>query len=126
LNCKVLLDNVKKEDMPQENTTKTLPLEPAALIKRTILGAAIALALIAFFLYSVKHPNPEWPKYWMIRPLLIVPIAGAAGGAISYLLNRMLYKTDGQKAIAIILGFIIYVIGLWMGAVLGLDGTLWD
>ncbi len=30
------------------------------------------------------------------------------------------------KVLATIFGILVYIIGLWMGSVLGLDGTLWN
>ena len=31
-----------------------------------------------------------------------------------------------NKVLVIVLSLFVYVVGLWLGAVLGLDGTLWD
>jgi len=45
-----------------------------------LIGTAIALILTSMFLFSVDHPKPEWGKLWMLKPLIIVPLAGATGG----------------------------------------------
>ena len=90
-----------------------------------LIGAGIALTVILFFIVGAET-QPQWGEYWRIRPLIITPLAGATGGAIFYLLNYLSARNGFSKALAITLGVIIYIIGLWMGIVLGLDGTLWN
>ncbi len=93
--------------------------------KSMLIGAGIALLAISFFVFGVDEPNPEWGTYWMIRPLIITPLAGAVGGAFYAFIDYQ--STRGfNKTLATIFGFTIYIIGLWLGVVLGLDGTLWD
>jgi hypothetical protein len=101
-------------------------INSAPLGKRMLLGAAIALLVIAAFLLSVNHPQPVWGKLWMIRPLIITPLAGAMGGVFFYLVNHVLNQNGWQKALAIIIGSVGYLIALWLGTVLGLAGTLWN
>jgi ABC-type transport system involved in cytochrome c biogenesis permease subunit len=99
-------------------------MNSGSLVKRAATGAGIGLLLIGVFLFGVHDPNPEWGRYWMIRPMVIVPLAGATGGAFFHL---MLERFRGSGRIfAIIVSCIVFIIGLWMGFVLGLDGTLWD
>lgn len=94
--------------------------------KFLISGAVAGAVLILLFLSSVDEPDPSWPRWWMIRPLIIVPAAGAGGGFLLYLLTP-LRKAGGWKTL---LGYILSVAGfimiLWLGTVLGLDGTLWN
>lgn len=97
-----------------------------SLGKRMLAGAWIGLVLISLFLIPVDEPDPAWGKLWMIRPLIIVPFAGAMGGLCNYFIVRFHNQFGVNKAIAIILSVIIFIIGLWMGIVLGLDGTMWD
>lgn len=96
------------------------------LAKRMLAGAAISLALIITFLYSADGAEPEWGRYWMIRPLIIVPLAGAAGGLFYHLLSPWRSRGGWKAAAAIVLSVIVYVFGLWIGTVLGLDGTYWN
>jgi len=98
----------------------------AALIKRMVVGAGIGLLLISLFLISAGEPNPEWGKLWRIKPLIIVPLAGAMGGLCNYFIVRFHNLAGMNKTIAIILSVIVFIIGLWLGTVLGLDGTYWD
>lgn len=91
-----------------------------------IIGGSIALILITTFLIGVKDPNPEWGKFWTARPLLIVPIAGAAGGALYYFMTSLYLKHRWQRTAMTILASIGFVIALWLGTVLGLAGTLWN
>jgi hypothetical protein len=65
-------------------------------------------------------------SFLMIRPLVIVPIAGAMGGVAYYVLDNLRRYGGWRKNAANILSVIVYTIGLWLGTVLGLAGTLWD
>jgi hypothetical protein len=113
--------------MTQTNNLTTQPINPVVLRKRIFIGAGIALILISIFLLGVKQTEPEWGKLWMIRPLIIVPLAGATGGAFSYFFDHFLgYQGGFKKALAVTLSLIVFIIGLWLGFVLGLDGTLWN
>ena len=111
---------------PTENKTAEPVLPAASLGKRMMLGAGIALILISIFLYSSGEPNPGWSKIWMLKPLLIVPVAGAMGGAFSFYLDHMRFQSGWMKAFLFIASVMGYIITLWLGTVLGLDGTLWD
>ena len=113
--------------MSQTNQLTTPQFHPASLAKPMIIGAAIAFILMCLFLFGDGDlpVNPAWPKYWWIRPFIVMAFAGAIGGAFYYFMDQMTYR-GLNKAVAIILSLIVYIIGLWMGTVLGLNGTLWD
>lgn len=101
-------------------------METAKLVRRMLIGAGIALVLISLFLLGVDEPNPDWPKLWMIRPLVVVSLAGAFGGFLNFHIDKRLNEGTWAKIAAIILSVIVYLFVLWMGSVLGLDGTLWN
>ena len=107
------------------STGSTLPPK-ISLTTRMVAGAGIGLAVILFFILPVHDPRPEWGKLWMLRPLIIVPMAGATGGAFSYLFLQFGRQLGVNKIVIVILSTVVFVVGLWMGIVLGLDGTLWD
>ena len=109
---------------PSENVTK--PFQPSLLIKPVLIGGGIALAVIALFVLPVKHPDPAWGQFWMVRPFIITPLAGATGGAVYCFLNWIINPAGWSKVGVIALSTVIYLIGLWMGIVLGLVGTLWN
>lgn len=111
--------------MTQKNNFIIRSIHPALLVTSILVGAALALLLIAAFVLPVEG-NPEWGKLWKIRPLVIVPIAGAVGGGVFYLLRHRTYQAGWRKILVTALGALVYIIGLWLGTVLGLDGTLWD
>jgi hypothetical protein len=96
-----------------------------SLGKRMLVGAIIGLALIGAFLLSAGKPNPEWGAYWRIKPLIMVPLAGAAGGAFFNCMTSR-FPTGLPRIIAIIFSIVVFIIGLWIGTVLGLNGTYWD
>lgn len=100
------------------------PAKTTSLAKSMLLGAGIAFFFIGFLLLQVEKSNPEWPKYWMLRPLIIVPLAGATGGVFYHFLGRLRQQGGWKTLLGIVLGLLIYLIGLWLGTVLGLAGTL--
>ncbi|ULQ57764.1 hypothetical protein KJS94_06075 [Flavihumibacter rivuli] len=101
-------------------------LHPATLLRYAIIGAAIGMAVISFFVLGVDHPNPEWPRYWMARPLIITPLAGALGGFFYGALESFRQQGGVIKIMAITVGLLVFLIVLWLGVVLGLDGTMWN
>ena len=104
----------------------TRPIDSSSLTKRALLGAGIALLLIILFLLGVKAPKPEWGKLWMLKPLLLVLLAGASGGAFTYFLDQFRQQGGWKGMIAFMVSLIGYVVALWLGTVLGLNGTLWN
>lgn len=96
------------------------------IAKSMLVGAAVALAIISIFLYGVEHAKPEWGKLWMLRPLIVVPLSGAMGGLFYHMMDIIRAKGGWYTIAANLISSIIYIIGLWMGTVLGLAGTLWD
>ena len=97
-----------------------------SLSKRMIIGAAIGLAVISFFVLSANGGNPEWGRFWMIRPLIMVPFAGAMGGLVSFFLAQLADLKGWNKVLVTMFSVLVFIIGIWMGIVLGLDGTMWD
>jgi len=102
------------------------PNDTTLLIKLMVIGAGFGLLLAALFIRSAGEGDPGWPQYWLIKPLIILPLAGATGGAFSYYLIQLTPKGGWKRILAIVLSLVIYLVGLWMGVVLGFHGTMWD
>ncbi len=96
-----------------------------SFIKPAAVGAAIGLLVIGLFLSQTHGGKPEFGPYWMLRPLLIVPVATAFGGAAFKLISSLI-KRGWSKVALTILGGLIFIVSLWLGTVLGLVGTYWD
>lgn len=111
--------------MTQKNNVTEQPIHPVSVVKPMLVGAGIALIVISFFVFGVDAPHPEWGKYWMIRPLIITPLAGAMGGAF-YAFMDYQSSRGFNRTLAILLSIVVYFIGLWLGTVLGLAGTMWN
>lgn len=111
--------------MTQTNSLTNQPHKLASVAKPALIGAAIGLIAISFFVFGVDRPNPAWGKLWMIRPLIITPLSGAVGGAFYYFMDYQASR-GLNKTVAILLSLVVFVIGLWMGVVLGLAGTMWN
>jgi hypothetical protein len=112
--------------MTQRNELQNQPIHAASAGKRMLQGAGIALILIIVFLLSAGEPDPSWPKLWMIKPLIIVPLAGALGGVFYYNMDPLRSQGGWRTALAYILSLVVYIVVLWLGTVLGLNGTMWD
>ena len=110
--------------MTQNNLTSQAPHQ-VSFVKPMLVGAGIALLVILFFVLGADNPSPEWGKYWMIRPLIITPAAGAVGGAF-YAFMKYQSSRGFNRPLAILISIVVFLIGLWLGVVLGLDGTMWD
>ena len=111
--------------MSQDNATRQ-PMHPASLTTPMLIGAGFALLLILLFLSGVNNPDPAWGTMWKMKPIIMVPIAGAIGGGFYYFMGLLSYHGGLNRSVAIIVGLIGYVVVLWLGSVLGLNGTLWN
>lgn len=100
-------------------------LSPRAVLSMAI-GASIGLVLIGIFLAGVQQPDPAWSRWWMLRPLLVVPAAGALAGLFYHSVQPQRFGSFGGRLLAWLVCLLVLLIGLWMGAVVGLDGTLWN
>lgn len=97
------------------------------LASKALTGGMIGYVLITLFLLVPGvTTDPDWPRFWTVRPLIMVPLAGAAGGAFYHFLQVLGNKKGWNKILLSIVGLLVFIIGLWMGTILGLDGTLWD
>jgi hypothetical protein len=112
--------------MTQAENLQTQPYHKYTLSKLMLIGWVIGLAVILIFVIpGLNHPNPEWAKYWMVRPLIVTPLAGAAAGVWYFLLDYLRYKGGWRTAAAYFLSGLGLLIALWLGIVLGLAGTMW-
>lgn len=111
--------------MTQQNELNIQSFSLRSLIRPALIGAGIALGAISFFVFGVDNPNPEWGSYWQLRPLIITPLAGAAGGAF-YAVMKHWSKRGLNYTLAVFLSLVIFILSLFLGIVLGLDGTMWD
>jgi hypothetical protein len=112
--------------MTTKTNISTEPTHPGSLIKRMAIGAGIGLAVILFFVLQVDKPAPEWPEHWMVRPLIVTSMAGAMAGLFYALMDRFRHQGGWKKALANLISLIVGFIGLWLGIVLGLAGTMWN
>lgn len=95
-----------------------------SLSKQMFIGACIALTLIIIYLFTVKEPDPDWGRYWMLRPISLMVLAGAMGGFFNYVIINFRSLAGLSKTAAITLSLVVFIFGLYMGFVLGLADTL--
>lgn len=112
--------------MTAKNNLTTQSSNSTLLLKRVLVGAGIGLVFIAVFLLPIRTPHPEWGPYWMVRPFIVTPIAGGIAGLCNHFLDALRNQGGPKKVIATILMVVIYLFALWIGTIVGLDGTLWD
>lgn len=115
----------KTINMTHQKPFQVSPIHTPSLIRALLIGGGIALILISLLVFGTQT-DPAWPSYWRIRPLIMTTLSGAAGGAVFYFMNHWFPQTGWKKIALNILCLIIAVFGLWIGTILGLDGTLWD
>ena len=101
-------------------------LHLASLAKRIFLGGGVGLVLIALFLATADGNDPAWGRFWWVRPLVVVPLAGATAGTVYYLLDLLALQRGWNRIIMGMFGFVLLFVALWLGSVVGLDGTYWD
>lgn len=111
--------------MTIENTSATLP-SLTTLKKRAIIGWAIGFVFTALFIFSADKADASWSKLWFIKPFLLTPIATAMGGAFYYYVEQLFFFNGWKKPLAIIIGLVGFVVSLWLGMVLGFNGTYWN
>jgi hypothetical protein len=68
---------IKPIIMTEQNNLTTQGNQPVSLTKPILTGAGIGLIAISYFVFGADEPKPEWGKLWMIKPLIMVPLAGA-------------------------------------------------
>ncbi|MEJ8757109.1 potassium transporter KefB [Pontibacter sp. H259] len=112
--------------MTEQNGFQNRPIHSMPVGKCMFIGAAIGFAIISFFVFGTGEPNPEWPKYWMIKPLLMVPAAGAMGGLFYFNMDHLRVEGGWRTVLANFLSLVVFLVVLWLGIVLGLNGTMWD
>jgi hypothetical protein len=90
-----------------------------------LIDAAMGFMLISFFVFNVDHPKPEWGKLLQVKPLITTPLAGALCGAFWHFIMGM-SKHGLNKIVAIMISIFVSLVGMWLGIVFGLNGTLWN
>ena len=112
--------------MTHPNNFINQTIHNVSLRNRVLIGGGIGLVVVSFFLIQTNSADPAWGKLWMIRPLIVLPLAGMGAGLINYFLSDLRSQGSIGKTLAIVATVIVYFIALWMGVVVGFDGTLWD
>jgi hypothetical protein len=112
--------------MTHTNNITVKPFNLNPFVKPALIGAGIGLLVIGIFLSGVHHPKPEWGSLWMVKPLIITPGSGAAGGVFYALMGGLRSQGAWKTVLANTISVLVFIIGLWMGIVLGLNGTLWN
>ncbi len=113
--------------MTHQQNLPTRPIDSTLVIRHLLIGGGFALALMTLFVSGVKNPNPAWGELWCIKPLIMATLAGAGGGLFFYFMNYVLgYQGGWSKIVAVIIGLVGFIIAIWLGSVLGLNGTLWN
>lgn len=94
--------------------------------KNMFIGAVIGLIVISSFVFTVNQPDPSWGAVWRIRPLILTPLI-TAFGMLAFLLKDFVSPNTRTKQILVFLfSMACFFISLWLGIILGLDGTLWN
>lgn len=117
---------LQKNSIPTQLKSTFKEINNTSVIKRMLVGLLIGLVVISFFIFSVDTPKPEWGKWWQVRPLIITPLASAFGMLVFYLKDIVRSQGTVMKGLVFLASVVGFIIALWLGIVLGLDGTLWN
>lgn len=101
-------------------------IDMRAVLIRMLIGGLIGLAIICFFVFGVDKPDPSWPTNWRLRPLITTPIVAAFGGIAFYLVPFVKPQNTAIRIMLYIFSGFAFLVALWMGIILGLDGTMWN
>jgi len=112
--------------MAQKNHAVAPAIFSEKLIIRMIIGTIVGLAVISFFIFRVPHPRPEWGEMWRVRPLIVTPLMGAMCGAGFHVVTCLFYQRGWQRVFGVVLAVLGCIVGMWMGIILGLHGTMWN
>ena len=94
--------------------------------KRMSIGFAIGLVIISIFVFGAPNPNPEWGPYWRVKPLILTPLISSLGILWLYLPSFVNTKSKIKSGILMIISIMVFIASLWIGLVLGLNGTMWN
>jgi len=101
-------------------------LTPQSVLTRMVTGGIIGLAVISLFIFPISDPDPAWGEHWRIRPLIITPLVSAFGFLSFFLKDYIQPRSDAGKIVVFLISAMAFAVALWMGTILGLNGTLWD
>ncbi len=88
-----------------------------------LLGALAPFSLHLFIILTKE----EVFESWMLVPLILIPLGGALGGIIFYLMGFIWFPTGSKKLVAIIFSTILYFVAIWISAVIAFNFTShWD
>lgn len=90
------------------------------------IGGLIGLGIISMFVFGIDREDPAWGDNWRIRPLIVTPLVAALGGSAFYLVQFLKPKSLLIKIGLYAFSGFAFVVALWVGIILGLDGTLWN
>lgn len=112
--------------MEKSKHQQTLRNSIAVAVSHVVAGWAIGFILILALVLSVNEPKPEWSQYWWVRPVLLTPFISGLAGWLFYRIPRFFQQQQWSLALAYVFVVLLFIFMLWIGIVLGLDGTLWN
>ncbi|MFS0490962.1 potassium transporter KefB [Leadbetterella byssophila] len=90
------------------------------LSRKEAIFSGYIIGMVVISLFVMDAGNPEWGAYWRVKPLIVTPLISACGAGLAYLVAWR------RNFWALLLGGFIFMMFIWLGIVLGLNGTLWD
>lgn len=96
-----------------------------SLTRAVMTGGIVGLAIISVFVFTAETKQ-EWGTLWRIKPLVITPLVTALGGGAFYTTLSFFSANRWSKTLGMTIGVLAFTVALWLGVVLGLNGTLWD
>jgi len=86
--------------------------------KSAFIGGILALCLLAIDFFLLRDPNSGEFR-WTVLPYLSVTLAGAAGGILYFLLNRINFKNIQAAILANFFSVLLYIFLVLIGYAIG-------
>ena len=78
--------------------------------------------ITSLLLVPIVTPDPDWPRFWTLRPMIVTPLIVGVGAAVIHNIR----KRHDQTMWINIFTWLLLLPLFWIATVLGLDGTLWN
>ncbi len=100
--------------------------QPRMYPRFLLLGAGINLIINVLFITDLDTTNSAWSPFWMVKPLTLGPLITGLGAMLAFYVVKFLINQNISKYISYFSFVAIFIISIWLGIVLGFNGTLWD
>ena len=97
-----------------------------SFIKIVLLGFALGLFIASMLIHNVSFPKLSWGPNWYIKPMLVLSFVASIGSIPFYFANQYEASNHSKKILAYLGATLFLLFFIWIGIILGFDGTIWN